>query len=176
MTATDLIQIKNTVVDANNYVLMQGVEFSAAYKKRINSYPLDGQFSGTNYQISKGDRTGIENPQFEIRGVINLRDFTTNLMLWNTAPSTAVHNAEDGTSMTGMVTLGYLLSIWKNMTGQSYLKITTIIDGYTYNWYDTTITTTDIPIEVENFTFKPRTDSDGLHLIDYVLTCREVRV
>lgn len=179
MTATaftDLVQIKNTVIDANNYISLQGVTFDPSYKKLITTYPLHGQNSGTNFVIAKADRTAVENPVFEIRGVINLADYLNNSHLWNTAPSTIAVSGEEGVSMTNVVTLGYLMAIWRNLTGTTYLRVSWIVDGKTFNWYSNDIGSIDIPIEIETIAFRPRVDSDNLHFIDYTISCKEVRL
>jgi len=171
----DMIQIKNTVVDANNWVSMQGATFTPGYKKRVSTNPLDGQFTGTNYVIAKGDRTGVENPSISIQGVLSTHDYSVSDDFWSTTPSTITSVAEDGTSMVGSVTMGYLLALWSNMTGDTYLKISFGNPSNQLNWKNADLTTAEIPVEVIAVTPKPRQDSTGNHFIDYTIEFREVR-
>lgn len=180
----DMIQIKNTVVDANNWVTLNGVTFSPGSWKRITrSNPTPGQFSGTEYVIAKSDRVGIENPQFTLRGVINVHDFGTATDLWSTTPSTNTSLSEDGASMVGNVTFGYLQAVWRNMTGQNYIKISFGNPSAQVNWrqYAGTATSyagtaTEIPVEIVSITPVPREDSEGNHFIDYTIDCYEERL
>jgi hypothetical protein len=176
MTAYDLVRIKNSNLNSNNYVNLQGVHFNPGnWKKKVNAPGVDGQFSGTSYKIGKGDQVGIENPSISVVGVISTADFASNNQLWSVTPSTASHNAEDGSSMANMVTLGYLNALWRDMTGTVYVKISF---GHNpdsqFNWYDYDLQNTDIEVMVSNIQITPRQDSDGNHFFDYTIELIEV--
>jgi hypothetical protein len=175
-TYIDMIRIKNTVVDANVYIQCNGANFKPSYKKNVANNPLNGQFSGTNYLIAKSDRVGVENPTFAITGFINVNDFSVISDLWSTTPSTINSVAEDGTLMLNNLTLGYLLAIWRNMTGQNYLSIYFGDPANQTTWKTYDLSSDDIPIEIDTIDINPRQDSEGNHFIDYTILCHEVEV
>jgi hypothetical protein len=173
---TDMIQIKNSNLDSNNWVNCVGVTFKPSYKRILKINPLHGQFSGTNYLPAKGDQVGIENPVFSLRGVINLSDYSTVAHVWSTTPSTVTSTSEDAVSMGGVITLGYLIALWKDMTGTTYLKISFGSPEAQTTWKKYDLSTDEIPILIDNISLDPREDSEGGHFINYEITCHEVRV
>lgn len=174
MVIADMVQIKNSDLDGGNWVKMQGVSFVPGYSKRTSAPPLDGQFSGTSYLIGKGDNVGVEQPSFTIQGVLSLHDFSVLTHLWSTTPSTVTSKAEDGTSMAGYVTLGYLLSLWRNMTGITYLKISFGSPDNQTTWKKYDLGSDEIPVIVKAVNPVPRQDSEGSHFIDYSIEFTEV--
>ncbi len=170
----DMVQIKNSNLDGGNWVKMQGVIFNPGYSKRTSSPPLDGQFSGTSYLIGKGDNVGIEPPSFTITGIISTADFTTSNQFWSVTPSTLTHKSEDGISMAGYITLGYLLSLWRDMSGTTYLKISFGSPDNQFTWKRYDLGSDEIPVVIKAITPTPRQDSEGGHFIDYNIEFTEV--
>lgn len=172
----DMIRIKNTAIDGGNWVDFNGATFEPNYGRRTNVPPVDGQFSGTDYIIAKGDRVGVENPIISVQGSISTTQFSTLSDLWSSTPSTITSTGEDGVSQTGKITLGYLLALYRNMTGQTYLEINFGDPSNQTQWKTYDGTTTTIPVEIISISPKPRSDSQGGHFIDVSIECKEVRV
>jgi len=174
----DTLQIKNSNIDSNNWVNLNGIVFKPVYGNRVKINPTDGQFSGTAFVIAEADQTGIENPKFSIRGVINTADFSTIADIWNANPSTVTSTPETGGgTMANNVTLGYLINLWKDMTGTTLMKISFgNPDGQT-TWKSYDLQTDEIPIVVESVNFAPQTAgaAEGNHIIDYTINCSEVK-
>lgn len=169
-------KIKNADIDSGNYVELRGSSFQLSLKKNINTDPVDGQYGKTNYDIAKGDRLGIENPSMSIRGYINVNDFNGSDELWSDTPSTNTSTSEDGVSMAGVVTLGYLYKLWRNITAQTYVKLTFgDPSGSGVNWKSYDAASTDIPVELNNIDIKPLETAEGNHIIYYTITFTEVK-
>ena len=170
------IQIKNADIDSGNYVTFQSAFFQISLKKNISNDPVDGQYNKTNYDIATADRIGIENPRINIRAYFNTNDFSNSDDFWSETPSTITSTAEDGTSMAGKMTMGYLYKLWRNLPSQCYLKIGFgDPDGDTVYWKDYTNTTTEIPVEITNIDIKPMETSEGNHIITYSVSFIEVK-
>ena len=177
------IQIRNTNLDSNNWVDLNGAMFTPGYRRRNNSRPLDGQVdtSTSAFQIAKADRSGVENPVFIIQGVINLDDFAhLNEHIWRTNPSAATITDVSGATMAGSVTLGYLLKLDFDAVGDTYIKLN--FGSQNVNWvkhdFSYPLVTSaggdlDIPVEIDAIDFSP--SGDTLHIWNYSITCREVR-
>lgn len=169
-------KIKNADVDNGNWVELRGSSFQVSLKKNINVDPVDGQYGKTDYDIAKADRVGIENPIMSVRGYINVNDFKSSDELWNESPSTNTSISEDGVSMAGAVTLGYLHKVWRNMTSQTYLKLTfgdPASSGVNWKSYDNL--STEIPVEIQNIDIRPLENTEGNHIIYYTISFVEVR-
>jgi len=171
----DMVQIKNTNLDSNNWVNCFGVTFTPAYKKLVNTNPLNGQFSGTAYLIAQADKVGVENPVFTIRGQLNTNDYSTAADIWDGNPSGVSSTSEDGTSMTNAVTLAYLMNLWRDMTGTTVLKISFGDPSGQVNWKNYDFSSDELTVEIIGINFNPRQDTVGNHFIDYTINCREVR-
>ncbi len=169
-------KIKNADIDDGKYVELRGSSFQVSLKKNINSDPVDGQYGKTDYDIAKADRVGIENPTMSVRGYINVNDFNSSDELWSETPSTNSSVSEDGVPMAGAVTLGYLYKVWRNMTSQTYLKLTFGDPaGEGVNWKSYDGLSTDIPIEINSIDIRPLETTEGNHIIYYTITFIEVK-
>ncbi len=177
------IQIRNTNLDSGNWVDLNGATFTAGYRRRNNSKPLDGQVNTTTsaFQIAKADRTGVENPVFTISGIIDIYDLSNlNDHMWRITPSAATITDTSGATMAGSMTLGYLLKLNFDVVGDTYLKLN--FGSQNVNWvkhnFSTPLVTTsggdlDIPVEIDAIDFVP--SGDALHIINYSISLREVR-
>lgn len=184
------IQILNTAIDSS-WVKLDAASFVVSYKKRINTKPLDGQVdtATTSFQIAKGDRTGVENPIYTVRCVLSIDDFSdSNTNLWRKIPSNATLALDSsGNTMTSFATMGFLLRLIYDVTGQTYIKIYFGNPSTQVNWvrnnFGDTLNTSDtpgtddriIPVELLSIDPVPDETSDGLHFINVNLTFVEVR-
>lgn len=166
------IQILNTIVDANNWINMQGVVFTPGYKRMNEANPIVGNQNST---LPEGDRIGVEVPVITVRGVINVDDFADTDELWSETPSTLASTGEDGTSNTSRITIGYLNALWRENSGQTKLKIYFGNPDSQKQWKNWDNSSTELYVVIDDFTFQPGQDSEGLHIVTYSIVCREVQ-
>jgi len=170
----DMVQIKNSNLDSNNWVNLFGATFQVSYKIRNKTNPLDGQFTGTNYNIATADKIGVENPVITIRGMISTHEYDTDAQFWLVTPSTSSSTSEEKISMANYVTMGYLRALARDMTGTTLLKISFGDPDAQFTWKNWDGTTDEIPVEVDSILPVPKQDSEGNHFIDYVIKLTEV--
>lgn len=166
------IQILNTIVDANNWISMEGISFSPAYKKHNEAKPIDGI---TPASLPEGDRIGIEPASFIIRGVIDVNDFDSDSELWSETPSTLTSTSEDGSSNASRITMGYLNALWRQMNGQTKIRIYFGDPSSQKRWKNWDNSSYELYVVVDDINPIPDTSSDGLHFINYTITMREVQ-
>lgn len=157
------MKIKNSNLNGGDWVNLNGVSFQPAYNKITNSKPTVGQTT-TNYLISKGDNKGIENPVFNVKGVIDIDELTDSAALWNNSP---------GANAT--VTLGYLISLYSDATGTTYIQVPIGSPDDQKYWPNYDLTSNEIKVIVKNQTPVPDEISEGLHFINFSITLEEVR-
>lgn len=74
--------------------------------------------------------------------------------------------------MTNKITLAYLQSLWKDMTGVTQMQLSIGDPDSQTNWYSYNRGTTEITIEIDGINFVP--SGEGNHFINYVIECHEV--
>lgn len=166
------IQISNTLIDSGNWINMKGVSFTPSYKKHNEAIPLDGVSTAA---LPEGDRIGVDVPQFTIRGIINVDDFASTAELWSETPSALSSTSEDGVSNTNAMTLGYLNSLWREMSGETKIMIYLGNPSSQKTWKNWNNTSDEIYVVVDDINPVPSQDSDGLHFINYTIVCKEVQ-
>lgn len=167
MTAVSSIIITNTNVNSGNSIFLNNTGLSLTYKKGIRVEPIPMLIDSTDstaWDIAKGDRTGVESPQIRISGFIDVNESSTSITI-------------GGTSHT-LITIPLLKSLWRDATGTTTLNINLgYNDGVSgaeqiKNYKESS---TDITVEIESIVLNPREDSEGLHGVDFEITCYEVR-
>ena len=166
------IDIKNNEIDSGNWVNMKSVSFVPSYSKSNEAKPLNGLSSSS---LPEGDRIGISPTSITIQGFINVDDFDSTAELWSETPSTLSSTAEDGTSNSGVVTLGYLNALWRNLNGETQIRIYIGEPGSQKQWKNWDNTSTTLYVVIDSIDPAPDMSSDGLHFINYTIVCREVQ-
>lgn len=163
---SDVIKIKNDKLNTNNWVDLQSASFKPTYKRNNKAEPIIGQnpsdTSDGHLEIAQGDQITIENPQITISGVIDVGEFADNAALHATSGITEIN-------------LGYLKALWRVRTDSiTYVQLWFGQDK-NKSWKDYSGTSDSIKVNIDSIDPVPMEDSDGLHLIKYTMSLKEVR-
>jgi hypothetical protein len=176
MTATVMVQFSHPALDSAAYVDMCAVSFKPTYKRRNKTNPLDGQFSGTEYIIAKGDTVGIENPVWSFTCYINTNNFSVADDLNSETPSTITSVSEEGISMAGKVTVGYLKAVWRNLQDYVNVKIKFGNPDAQKDWKNWDNSDTVIRMKIDSIDPAPDMSTEGSHFITVTIMATEVNI
>lgn len=167
---SDVIKLKNDKINTDTYVDLQSASFKSTCKRNNKADPIVGQdpvaTTDGSMEIALGDQVSMENAIYTIVGVINVEDFTSNTTL----------HAHTGITV---ITLGYLKQLARvRLDSVTYIQIWFGADS-NKSWKNYLGTGTggsdSIKVMVDAIDFTPMENSEGLHIIKYNLTLREVR-